>query len=474
VEVTTMKSLVIRAIAFAAGVSALGAAAHPQQPPTQQKETPPAPGTPKNFRVPPSTTFTLPNGMQVTMVPFGRVPKVTMDLQVRTGRIDEAPNEVALSAVMGDMLREGTTTRTAQEISGQVADMGGSLDVFTSDEIVSISGTVLSDFSAGLVRLMADVAQHPRFDSTDLKRIIDKQSRDNAVALAQAGEQSRKLFREITYGNHPFARIFPPESMLRGYSVDKVRAFYAKNVGATRAHLYVSGIYDRRVVERAIREAFEAWPAGAVATESPPVVNPKQQVAVQDRANSVQSAIRVGGPVADPSNPDWIKLSVTDYLLGGAFGSRITSNIREDKGYTYSPFSTFSVYKKSAVWVEIADVTTNVTGASIAEIFKEVDRLRNDAPPEAELTGIKNNLAGVFVVQNSSRDGLINQMAFVDLHGLGPNYLESYVKNVMAVTPTDVRTTAAKYLDPSKMSIAIVGNKKEVEKQLGEVKAIKP
>jgi predicted Zn-dependent peptidase len=262
--------------------------------------------------------------------------------------------------------------------------------------------------------------------------------------------------------------------MLRGYSVDKVRAFYAKNVGAKRAHLYVSGIYDRHVVERAIREAFESWPAGAVATENPPVVNPKQQVAVQDRANSVQSSMRVGGPVVDPSSPDWIRLTVTDYLLGGAFGSRITSNIREDKGYTYSPFSTVSVYKKNAVWVEIADVTTNVTGASIAEIFKEVNRLRTDAPPEAELTGIKNNLAGVFVVQNSSRGGLINQMAFVDLHGLGPNYLESYVKNVMAVTSEDVRATATKYLDPSKMSIAIVGNKKEVDKQLGEVQVIKP
>jgi predicted Zn-dependent peptidase len=132
------------------------------------------------------------------------------------------------------------------------------------------------------------------------------------------------------------------------------------------------------------------------------------------------------------------------------------------------------VFKKSGVWTEIADVTTNVTGPSISEIFKEVDRLRTEAPPERELTGIKNNLAGVFVVQNSSRYGLIYQMAFVDLHGLGPNYLESYVKNVMAVSPEDVRTTAVKYLDPSKMSIAIVGNKKEVEKQLGEVKAIKP
>jgi predicted Zn-dependent peptidase len=469
-----MKTRVIRAIAFVALVSTPAMAVRAQQPPAQQKETPPAPGTPKNFRVPPSTTFSLPNGMQITMVPFGRVPKVTMDLQVRTGRIDEAPNEASLSSVMADMLREGTTTRTAQDVSRQVADMGGSVDVFAGSETMSITGTVLSDFSAGLVGLIADLAQHPRFDSTDLKRIIDKQSRDNAIALAQAGEQSRKLFREMTYGNHPFARLYPTEAMLRGYSVDKVRAFYAKNVGAKRAHLYVSGIYDRRAVERAIREAFESWPAGADATENPPVVNPKQQVVVQDRANSVQSAIRLGGPVADPSSPDWIRLSVTDYLLGGAFGSRITSNIREDKGYTYSPYSSVSVFKKSGVWTEIADVTTNVTGPSISEIFKEVDRLRTEAPPERELTGIKNNLAGVFVVQNSSRYGLIYQMAFVDLHGLGPNYLESYVKNVMAVTSEDVRATATKYLDPSKMSIAIVGNKKEVEKQLGEVKAIKP
>ena len=468
-----MKAFLIRGVALAAALSMPVAVVRAQQPATQ-KETPPAPGTPKNFRVPPSTTFSLANGMQVTLISFGRVPKVTMDLQIRTGRIDESPDEVALSSVMGDMLREGTTTRTARELSLQAADMGGSVDVDGADEILSISGTVLSDFSVGLVGLIGDIAQHPRFDAADLKRIIDKHARDNAVALAEAGQQSRKLFREITYGNHPFARIYPTEAMLRGYSVDKVRGFYGRNVGARRAHLYVSGVFDRQALERAIREAFEQWPAGEAPTENPPVVNPKQQVAVQDRANSVQSAVRVGGPVADPSSPDWIRLTVTDYLLGGAFGSRITSNIREDKGYTYSPQSFVSVYKKSGVWVEVADVTTNVTGASISEIFKEINRLRTEPPPEPELTGIKNNLAGVFTVQNSSRGGIINQMAFVDLHGLGQDYLQSYVKNVMAVTPTDVRATAEKYLDPSKMSIAIVGNKKEVDKQLGEVKAIKP
>ncbi len=459
-------------VALLLAISSVVSAQSPAPPP--QKETPPAPGTPKNFKLPPTRTFSLKNGMQVTLIPFGIVPKVTMDLQVRTGRIDEGPNDVSLSSVVGDMMREGTTTRTPQDVSRQAADMGGSVDVSAGDEIMSVSGTVLSDFTAGLVALIADVAQHPRFDSADLKRIIDKHARDDAVALAQAGVLARKQFREMTYGDHPFARLYPTEPMLRGFTIERVRDFYTKNLGAQRAHLYVSGVYDARAVEQAVHSAFDDWSTGASATERPPVIAAKQQVAVIDRAKSVQSSMRMGVAVADPSSPDFIKLTVTDYLLGGAFGSRITSNIREDKGYTYSPGSFVGVYKKSAIWMEIADVTTNVTGASLTEIFKEIDRLRTEAPPEPELTGIKNNLAGVFTVQNSSRGGLIGQMAFVNLHGLGQDYLTSYVKNVMAVSPEDVKTTAQKYIDPAKISIAIVGDKKSVEKQLGEVKAIKP
>jgi predicted Zn-dependent peptidase len=182
----------------------------------------------------------------------------------------------------------------------------------------------------------------------------------------------------------------------------------------------------------------------------------------------------MGLPVADPSHEDWVKMNVTDALLGGAFGSRITTNIREDKGYTYSPFSFIWTRKKASIWVEAADVTSDVTGASLTEIFKEIDRVRTEAPPQGELDGIKNNLAGVFTVQNSSRFGLINQLQFVDLHGLGDDYLSNYVRNILSVTPEDVRMTAERHLDPQKMSIAIVGNKPLIERQLGTVKVITP
>ncbi|HEX6313688.1 MAG TPA: pitrilysin family protein [Gemmatimonadaceae bacterium] len=453
---------------------ALIAGAAGAQDSTARRETPPAPGTPKNFRVPPRRNFTLPNGLQVTLVPFGRVPKVAVELEIRTGIIDQGPNDISLASVMSDMLLEGTTTRSAQDISRQAAEMGGSVNVTPGSEVIAIGGEVLSDRATAFIPLLADVVMNPKFAEADLKRTIDKHARNNAIALTSPGTLAQKRFREIMYGNHPFAHVFPPEEMLRGFTVARVRDFHTKNFGARRSRLYVSGVFNAAQVEQAIRDAFGSWAEGPPPTENPPVITAKRQVDVIDRANSVQSSIWMGLPVPDPSNPDWVKMNVTDALLGGAFGSRITSNIREDKGYTYSPFSFIWTRKNASMWVESADVTSNVTGASLTEIFKEIDRLRTEAPPQAELDGIKNNLAGVFTVQNSSRYGLINQLQFVDLHGLGDEYVTNYVKNLLAVTPEDVRATAEKHLDPQKISIAIVGTKRDIEKQLGEVKVIPP
>jgi predicted Zn-dependent peptidase len=185
-----------------------------------------------------------------------------------------------------------------------------------------------------------------------------------------------------------------------------------------------------------------------------------------DRPGAVQSTIIMGLPVPDPADSDYVPLLVTNSLLGGAFGSRITSNIREQKGYSYSPFSAVTDQYRLAHWAEQADVTTNVTGASLKEIFGEIDRLRSEAPPQPELTGIERNLAGVFALQNSSRLGVIGRLQFVDFHGLPDAYLTDYVKRVLAVTPEQVKTMAQRYLQPDSMTIVVVGDKKTVADQL--------
>jgi zinc protease len=404
--------------------------------------------------------------MRVTLVPFGKVPKATVSLAVRTGNIDEGANEVWLADLTGELLTEGTASRTAEQIAHEMAGMGGDLDVSVGPDQTTVGGSVLAERTPDFVRLVAEVARTPSFPTSELERIKGDLVRQLAIEKSQPRPVAEEKFAETLYGDHPYGRLFPTEQMLQGYTLDQVRGFHRSNFGAARAHLYVAGVFDQQAVERTIREAFGGWERGRAPTVNPP--KPKQQhsVTLLDRPDAVQSTLYLGLPVPDPSSRDYTALSVTNSLLGGSFGSRITTNIREQKGYTYSPFSQVSAHYRDAYWVEIADVTTNVTGASLKEIFGEIDRLRDTAPPPPELRGIQNNMVGVFTLQNSTRGGIIGQLQFVGLHGLGDDYLTGYARRVLAVTPQEVQRITRDYLRPDRMTLVVVGDKKQVEPQL--------
>ena len=153
-------------------------------------------------------------------------------------------------------------------------------------------------------------------------------------------------------------------------------------------------------------------------------------------------------------------------ILGGQFVSRVNLNLREDKGYTYSPYSFIWRHQGASFWVETADVTTKETGASLKEIFREIEKLRRDAPPVTELDGIKQNVVGLFAIENSSREGIVNQLRYIDEHKLGEAFLTDFVTTVMAVQPDDVRRAAQSQLDPTRMTIVVVGDRKVVASQL--------
>jgi predicted Zn-dependent peptidase len=254
--------------------------------------------------------------------------------------------------------------------------------------------------------------------------------------------------------------------MLQSYTLAQLRNFYDSTYGAGRSRLYIVGRFDDRAVEATVRKAFAAWAKGPAASPPTPAPHAERVVYLIDRPGAVQSTVIVGVPVIDPTNADYIPFEVMNALLGGSFGSRITRNIREDKGYTYSPSSEVNTRYHDAYWAEVADVTTNVTGPSLKEIFGEIDRLQAAPPSEEELSGIQNYLAGTFILQNSSRAGIAAQLRFIDLQGLSPTWANDYVKRVHAVTPAQVSEVARKYLQDDKAIIVVVGDRKVVEEQL--------
>jgi predicted Zn-dependent peptidase len=400
------------------------------------------------------------------------VPLAAVTLTIRTGLIDETADQVWLSRLMSRLLVQGTATRSAVAIAETAGGMGGEVTVQSNVDEIDLSGQILGDSAAAFTRLVADVARHPSFPDSECTRVRGDLVRDLAIALSQAGNQVSQRFSPLVYPDHSYGRPYPTAAALGAYTDAQVRAFYAANVGAARAHLYVVGRFDAAAVERAARDAFGDWAPGPAPTVRPPTPHASRTVVLIDRPGAIQSTIRLGLPVPDPTSPDWIGLQVTDALLGGSFASRITSNIREQKGYTYSPFSTVTPHAHVAVWAENADVTTNVTGASLKEIFHEIDRLRAEPPSADELRGIQNYMAGLFVLRSSSLTGLVNQLGFVDLYGLPADYLSTYVGRVYAITPSDVQQIAKRDLDPDRMAIVVAGDKKTVADQLAPYGAV--
>lgn len=465
-----MNSKKFFALVNAVALSATLAAFAPRA--SAQKQQPPAGGTPKPFTLPRKETFTLKNGTQVTLVPYGSIPKVTVSAVVLAGNINETAEQVWLADLLGELMKEGTTTRSGEAVAQEAARMGGSLSIGVTPDQTSVSADVLSESGPALVALIADVLQRPALPASELERLKANFIRNLSIQRSQPGSLAQERFSKLLYADHPYGRIFPTEAMIKNFQIADVQKFYKDNFGAARTHVYVAGRFDAAAMRRSITQAFGTWARGADPVENIPKAVAVRKIHLIDRPGAPQSTLYLGLPVVDPSHKDFVALSVTNSLLGGSFASRITSNIREQKGYTYSPNSSISTHYRDAYWVQVADVTTAVTGPSLKEIFYEIERLQKEPPTEAELQGIKNYRAGVFTIQNSSRAGIIGQLAFLDLHKLPDTYLTNYVQNVLAVTPQDVQRMARQYLKSEQMAIVVVGDKAQVTGQLtpyGEV-----
>ncbi|MBS1682122.1 MAG: insulinase family protein [Bacteroidetes bacterium] len=431
-----------------------------------QKQSPPAGGTPKDFKLPAKTGKTLTNGLRSTLVQYGALPKVNVQLVIKTGNVHEAANEVWLADLTSLLMKEGTASMNFKAISKKVAGMGGEVNINTGIDNMSISGSVLSEFAPDLIKVIADMVMNPAFPASEIDRLKSDLKRQLVVQKAVPQSQASEKFAQIIYKDHPYGRTFPTEDMLNSYTLDMAKNFYTKNFGAKRSVIYVVGKFDEQAVNAAIDESFSKWTPGPEVSYPPATPTRTNEIAMIDRKDAPQTTVILGTPTLTPKDNDAVALQVTNSLLGGSFGSRITSNIREDKGYTYSPFSTIQNRKGVSVWYEQADVTSKDTGASLQEIAKEIKRLQTENPSKEELEGIQKYMAGTFVLQNSNPGGIIGQLNFLDMHGLDDSYLTDRVKNIYAVTPEKVSQMTKDHFKYEDMTLVLVGDKKLLDKQI--------
>jgi zinc protease len=352
--------------------------------------------------------------------------------------------------------------------------MGGTLSSVVSQDYSSLTVRGLAEFAPRLVDLLADVAMNPALPADEIA--ILEQQHLQGVAQNTSSPQfvANREFRKALFGDHPYARTSETAATLQAIDRAKLDAFHARFYRPNNAFVLVVGAIEPDAALAIIEKAFGGWTRGDApkpAFAAPPALTGRRVYFVQ-RPNSIQSSIALGNFAVKRSDPRWYELTVANTIYGGAFNSRIIRNIREEKGYTYSPQSTLTGFADAGFYRFAADVRNEVTGATLTEVFKEIDKLRAEAVEANELQGAKQYLRGVFPVQTATQAGLANVLNAVYVFGLPKDYPETFRAKIAAVTPDQVKSAAGTLFGSQDSVIAIVGDYAKVKDQLAGYKNI--
>lgn len=425
----------------------------------------PAIGAPKPVSVPATQTYELANGIKVTLIPYAVVPRTVISVRVPVGNNSDG-DDTWLSDVTVGLMREGAGGRSGAEISEAFADMGGTLSTNVTHTRTSFSTAVLSERAAEAVALLADITQRPALPQEALGRVSQGLARNLVVTRSSPNGQASEAYYRTIFAGHPYANLMPNDGQLQAYTIEDVSDFHAAKFGSKGTHIYVGGQFDPEEIKVAIAQNFEGWASNNELAAVPVAPRITRRVVLIDRPDAPQSTIKMAMEAPVFGGVDFIRYEVMDSLLGGAFNSRITTNIREDKGYTYSPYSLLSVIDRDTThWEFNADVTAENTGDSLREVFNEIARLKAQAPSSEETAGTKNISTGSFVMGLATTAGVVGHVARLNERGQSIDYFDRYIPLVMSVTAQDIQQ-AAQSLDLDKMTLIVVGDLASVRPQL--------
>jgi zinc protease len=416
---------------------------------------------------PKRTKARIANGLEVVLAESHSIPKFHGDLFFRSGNAAVADRAPGLAEMTATVVRTGTAKRASRQIEEDLRRIGADLSSSAGADTSAISFAGLSEFSGPLLGLVSELAREAAFPEAEFERERRQKLEEVKLERTQPGFLASERLRKILFGVHPYAQVSPSEEQVAAYKREDLRKVYHDFYTPENALLVLVGDFDSQAILKNVEKVFGAWTGKK--PESKTVAAPAhprgRRVYLVHVPGAVQTQIVAGCHAITRKHPDWVKLGLTNSLYGGAFNSRLVMNIREDKGYTYSPRSGVSPLRQHGYFSVSAAVRNDVVAASLTEIFYEMDKLRSLPIPEPELADAQNYLSGVFSMGLATQDGLLSQFSNVALNELPDDYLETYRQKVRALTPDDLLATARKYLDSANMQIVVVGDRAQIESQ---------
>ena len=416
---------------------------------------------------PKRTTARLSNGLEVILAEAHSVPKFHGELFFRAGNAAVANRAPGLAEMTATVVRTGTKKRASRQIEEDLRRIGADLSTAAGADTSAISFSGLSEFAQPLLGIVDELAREASFPKAEFERERRQKLEEVKLQRSDPGFLASERLRKVLFGAHPYGQVSPTEQQVAAYQGEDLQAVYREFYTPQNGILLLVGDFDSNEMVKSVEKVFGAW-AGKKPDAKPAVApaNPRgRRVYLVHVPGAVQSQILAGCHAITRKHPDWVKLGLTNSLYGGAFNSRLVMNIREDKGYTYSPRSGVNALRQHGYFSVSAAVRNEVVAASLTEVFYEMDKLRSVLVPEPELADAQNYLSGVFSMGLATQDGLLSQLSTVALNELPHDYLETYRQKVRALVPQDLLSTARKYLDSANMQIVVVGDRSQIASQ---------
>lgn len=400
----------------------------------------------------------LPNGIRLLVAPRPAIPIVVLRVYLRAGSAFDPPGAPGLANLTAELLTRGTTKRTGPELDRAIEFVGGALEADAGRDGMTVSLSVLKkDLDLGL-DLLAEVLLAPTFPEDELKRKVGE-----IQAALQRSEENPEVvagraLAALLYPGHPYAhQVAGTIESVGKLTREQVVRFHRERYRPDAAVIAAVGDVGVDDIRGALLRRLGGWtpPGDTPAVIPPAALDPPVKSETISR-DLTQATVYLGRPGLRQDHPDYFRLVVTNYILGGGSASRLYTRVREEGGLAYSVYSSNSPGRYGASYVVALQTRVDEVGAAVRLVKEELSRMSRAPVTERELQLAKSYLIGSFPLRLDTSRKVADLLIGIEEYGLGLDYPERFKAEVAKVTAADVQRIAARYLDPATFSSVTV------------------
>jgi len=417
-------------------------------------------------KLPRASETNLDNGLHVMVLEDHRTPQVSFQLSIPgAGGYYDPADKIGLSSFVAAMMREGTATRSSEQISQALETMAANVGVGSGASSVNatVSGSSLTSTFPKLFELAADVLLHPSFPTAEWDRYKTRTRPSFMQLRTNPNFLANERFNLAVFGTHPASRIFATAAALDATTPQTLTEFYRTHYVPDHAVIAFAGDITPAQARALVNQYLGSWAKSGApmpTTENPPPVGPAK-IYLISRPGSVQTTFYVGTQALARTSADYDQLSTADRVLGGVMG-RLFRHLREEKGYTYGIGSFFGSTPYVGAWMSQTSVRTEVTEPALRDLLAEIAAMRDSLVPVNEFEDSKRALVASFALSLESPQRILGYHLESWQYHLPADYWDNYPARIAAVTREQTQAAAKKYWDPSHLQIVAVGDASKI------------